>query len=140
MAVRAYLFALAMFSVLLAGCSGDVDRVPAKGRVLIDGQPLAHGTIQVMPAGARPASGTIVNGEYVLETYGDGDGTLPGRHPVTISAIERVDADHIKWHAPKKYASQGSGLEVEVNPDGTASDIQLSWDGGKPFVVSMKAD
>lgn len=140
MAIRCYLAAIAMLSILLGGCSGGVDRVPAKGRVLIDGQPLAHGTIQVMPAGARPASGTIVNGEYVLDTYGNGDGTLPGRHPVTISGIERVDADHLKWHAPKKYATPGAGLEVEIGPDGTASDIELSWEGGKPFVVSMKAD
>lgn len=127
-------------STLVVGCSGDVDRVPTNGRVLIDGQPLAHGTIQVTPVGARPAYGTIVNGEYVLDTYGKGDGTLPGSHPVTITATEAVDGDRIKWHAPKKYATPGAGLVVEIAPDGTAKDIELSWQGGKPFIVSSKVD
>lgn len=140
MAVRFYLGAMAVLSASLTGCSGEVDRVPTKGRVLIDGQPLAHGVVQVTPVGARPAYGTVSGGEYVLETYGDGDGTLPGRHPVTVIATEPVGADHIKWHAPKKYATTGAGLEIEIRPDGTASDIELSWDGGKPFVVSNKAD
>lgn len=139
MALRSFLCAV-VFSVLLAGCSGDIDRVPTKGRVLIDGQPLAHGMIQVTPEGARPAYGTITNGEYVLDTYGKGDGTVPGRHPITITATEAVDADHLKWHAPKKYSTPSAGLEVEIQPDGSASDIELSWGGGKPFVVSNKAD
>lgn len=141
MAVRLELCAVAMLLATLAGCSGEVDRIPTKGRVLIDGEPLKHGLVQVMPQGARPAYGTLdENGTYVLETYGQNDGTLPGRHPVTVTATEPVDEWHTKWHAPKKYATLAAGLEVEINEDGTASDIELLWEGGRPFVVSNRAD
>lgn len=141
MAVRSNLCALMLLLVFIAGCSESVERVPVKGKVLIDGQPLAHGTIQVAPEGARPAYGELnSDGEYSLMTYKENDGTVPGNHTATVTAIEIVDEWHNKWHAPKKYSTPNAGLTVEVRPDGTASDIELSWNGGKPFVESNRKD
>lgn len=141
MAVRSNFCALAILLAALAGCSDSVDRVPVKGKVFVDGQPLTHGVVQVVPEGARPAYGELnAEGEYSLMTFKENDGTVPGVHPVTVTAIETVDEWHNKWHAPKEYSSSSAGLTVEVRSDGSASDIELSWKGGKPFVESNRKD
>ncbi|QDU56637.1 DUF4198 domain-containing protein [Aeoliella mucimassa] len=135
MAVRIAHFLFAFFLAVQLGCSDEGGRVPVSGRVLIDGQPLQHGRVQVVPEGSRPAYGELNEaGEYTLMTYDDNDGTMPGTHKAMITAVESIDGWHNKWHAPKKYSTFDGGVTVEIRPDGTASDIELSWDGGKPFV------
>ena len=50
--------ALAVVFLALAGCGdGGPKIVPVSGIVLIDGQPLTYGHVQVIPEGWRPASG-----------------------------------------------------------------------------------
>jgi hypothetical protein len=40
-----------------------------------------------------------------------------------------------RWHAPKKYIDHAtSGLTVEISEPTDSLVINLSWDGGKPFV------
>lgn len=134
--------AVACLLALQAGCSDKTpDRLPVTGRVLIDGKPLTHGRIEVAPQGARPAYGEIDGeGRFTLTTFKKGDGTVVGVHPIAVSAVEHVDGFHDKWHAPKKYSSLGSGLTIEVDPNVSEPTVELSWDGGKPFVERNDVD
>jgi hypothetical protein len=133
---RAAAAALLVSLVALAGCDNKTKLVPVSGRVLIDGQPLTHGVVQVVPAGYRAASGTIgPDGRFTLTTSAEGDGCVVGTHPAAVIAHEALGPGAQRWHAPKKYIDAAtSGLTVTV--DGPTNDltINLTWDGGAPFV------
>jgi len=74
------------------GCGGGDGlgaRYPVSGKVTYQGRPVEQGTIAFLPvdnAAGRPASGTIVDGEYTLSTLGDRDGALPGNYRVTVES------------------------------------------------------
>ena len=125
-------------AVLLAiGCSdGRPKRVPVSGQVLIDDKPLTLGIIQFVPKGARPAAGKIDSeGRFVLTSYDGEDGVVLGTHQIMVSAKEMISESKAKWHAPPKYADfRSSGLTVEVTEPVDDMKIELTWDGGKPFV------
>ena len=81
---------VAAFLVLATalGCSG-AGLAPVKGKVTLDGKPLAKGTITFESKGNRPATGTIVNGEILdVTTFRKGDGAPVGSHKVAINATE----------------------------------------------------
>lgn len=123
---------------LISGCDFRDGRVPASGVVLIDGDPLTHGTVRLFPEGSRSASGKLdENGRFVLNTKHDQKGILPGTHRVKVDAREWIGPRSLKWHAPKKYASHNSGLEVTVDETQEEITIDLTWDGGKPFVEDL---
>lgn len=132
--------------LLVAGCGGDgrPERLPVSGVVVIDGEPLTHGFVQVTPTGQRAAHGKIgPDGTFQLTTFEENDGCVPGRHAVAIIATESINASSQRWHAPKKYMSnKTSGLEIDVKADGPTDDvrIELTWDGGKPFVESWAGE
>jgi hypothetical protein len=121
----------------LLGCSdGRPTRVPVSGRVLIDGKPLTLGSVMFVPKGDRPSSGTIdKDGRFTLTCFDKEDGAVVGTHRIAISAVEQVGPGAQKWHAPKKYVDYSkSGLTAEVTGPTNDVLIELSWDGGKPFI------
>ncbi len=130
-------------TILMTGCSeGRVQRVPVSGRVLIDGEPLTQGFIQVVPADERAASGEIgPDGRFQLTTYDKNDGCVVGTHKVSVIANESQGPNAMKWFAPKKYAdTETSELTLEVSEPRDDVEILLSWDGGKPFVEQFAAE
>jgi hypothetical protein len=133
---RAAAAALLAVSLALAGCDSKPKLVPVSGRVLVDGQPLTTGVVQVVPAGYRAASGKIgPDGRFTLTTSAEGDGCVIGTHQAAVVAHETLGPGAQKWHAPKKYIDPTtSGLSVTVDGPTTDLTINLSWDGGKPFV------
>ena len=134
------LIVLLCLVAVLSGCSdGRPRRVRVSGTVLIDGQPLTFGNIIFMPQGARPSSAKLdENGHFKLSCYdakGDGDGAIPGKHKVAISSSKPIPGNKVQWYAPKKYADfRTSGLEFDITEPTDDLTINLSWDGGKPFV------
>ncbi len=128
---------------LLAGCGDDrPSRLSVSGQVLIDGQPLPAGNIRFVPEGARPSVGRIdPDGHFALTCYEGEDGAVPGNHRVEVVGKERLDDTSVQWHAPKKYASfRTSGLEVSITEPTDSLTIELTWDGGKPFVEQFTAE
>lgn len=124
-----------------AGCSdGKPTRVPVSGTVLIDGKPLAMGSIQFVPDGARASGGGIDNqGHFVLTCYSPGDGAVVGKHKVRITAAQSISEKQLRWEAPKKYADlKSSGLEYTVDGPTDKAEINLTWAGGKPFVETSR--
>ena len=123
--------------VTTIGCSdGRPGRVPVAGAVLIDGVPVTHGSIMFIPSSGRPAGGGIDSqGRFTLTCYEFNDGAALGRHRVKVSAVEPINERSNRWHAPKKYADEKtSGIEVEITEPVDDLKIELTWDGGKPFV------
>jgi hypothetical protein len=54
---------------------------------------------------------------------------------VKITAVEPVDERSNRWLAPKKYADENtSGVEEKITGPVDDLKIELTWDGGKPFV------
>lgn len=135
---------LTLTTLTLFGCGdGRPERVPVSGVVLIDGKPLTHGFIQVAPEGHRAAHGDIgKDGTFKLTTFDANDGCVPGKHKIAIIATESIDAKSQRWHAPKQYMSAAtSGLEIEVKADGPNElKVELTWNGGKPFVEKFAAE
>ncbi len=136
--------ALGVCATMVLGCGGldRPERVPVSGRVLIDGEPLTVGNIQILPDGARAASGKIdSDGRFEMTTFEPGDGVVPGTHRVVVVANEALGGTGQKWHAPKKYVDPAmSNLTVEITEPTDSLEINLSWDGGEPFVEKFAAE
>ena len=121
----------------LFGCSdGRPKRVPVSGTVLIDGKPLSFGFIRLQPIGARPSTGKIdKDGHFTLGCFEKGDGAIEGTHAIAINASEQVNSHTLRWHAPKKYADPStSGKTVTIDGPNDELTIELSWNGGRPFI------
>lgn len=119
------------------GCGdGRPTRVKVSGQVLIDGQPLTVGNIKFVPEGSRPSSAQLnAEGRFTLTCYDGDDGVVPGKHRVQISSMEIIDGSKVKWFAPRKYADfRSSKLEYEITEPTENLKIELTWDGGKPFI------
>jgi len=133
----ALLVVFAVVALGISGCGdGRPDRVPVSGQVLIDGQPLTLGYIRFVPEGTRPSGGEIgPDGRFTLTCFDGSDGAVPGRHRVEVVAREQLGPTTARLHAPRKYLSADtSGLEVEVTGPTDSLLIELSWDGGRPFL------
>ena len=129
--------ALVAILLLAAGCNdGKPTGVPVSGVVLIDGKPLTMGSVQFVPAGARPSGGGInKEGRFVLSCYEQGDGAVVGSHRVRVTAAHNLSETSLRWDAPKMYADIAtSGLKVDVDGPTDSVVISLTWNGGKPFV------
>ena len=131
-----------LIAALIAGCSdGRPKRAAVSGRVTIDGVPLTHGVVRLIPEHARPATGELDSeGRYTLTCFEKGDGAVLGPCKVSITAIESVSNNVQKWHAPKKYASaEFSGLTADITGPTDSLDFELTWSGGKPFLEQISA-
>ncbi len=128
------------FILSLPGCGdGRPRRVPVSGRVMIDGKPLAAGFVQVYPDTDRAAFGAIgPDGRFRLTTYDVNDGCVLGKHRLAVIGREDKSPGAVMWLAPKKYTDpRSSGLELEVTGPTDNVEIELAWEGGKPFLERM---
>ncbi len=133
-----------LFSValpLLGGCSdGLPKRVPVKGRVTIDGEPLTHGYIRFFPSEGRMSGGSFdEEGYFSLSCFEPGDGALVGEHKIAILAQEPLGETKMRWHAPKKYSNPAtSDLRETIDSPTESIEIELTWGKKKgPFIESM---
>lgn len=95
------------------------------GVVRVDGKPLTKGTVMFVPDAGRSATGTIQSdGTFTMQTFGDSDGALVGKHKVAVIAYEADKYNRPAYEAPNQkseplvpqhYMSPGtSGLTFEV--------------------------
>jgi hypothetical protein len=115
--------------VSIAGCQkSHLDLVPVSGQVTIDGKPLTHGQITVMPEGHRASIGKLDDeGRFTLSCFALGDGAPVGTHIATITAVEPIDEHSNRWHAPKKYANKATGVWVVIDAPTNDLKIPLTW-------------
>lgn len=134
---RTILWLLMGASALIVGCSdGRPERVPVSGVVKIDGVPLTNGFITLVPPKGRNSHGNIDDqGRFTLMTYEPGDGATVGTLKVEVVGRESLSETQARWLAPKKYADRTtSELEVEITKPTDSLVIDLTWEGGKPFI------
>ena len=64
---------------------------------------------------------------------------LAGVHRVEVVAYQTVSPTAIRWLVPKKYQKAStSGVTVTVQEPTDSLLIELSWEGGKPFVEEFE--
>jgi len=132
--MRFFVLLLALFGLgVLPGC--EERPLPVAGTVYIDGEPVKGGQIRVIPAHTRSAQAMIdKQGKFRLFTRNPDDGVFAGEHPVEIIAVEEVPGGR-RWLVPKKYGSVNtSGVTIKIEKPTDNLRIDLTWDGGQPFV------
>jgi hypothetical protein len=126
MRASVYFLATAVIFSTTTGCGPKSDMGRVHGKVTLDGQPLASGTIVTLPPAGRGATGIIQNGEFDLKTSGK-EGAVPGTHKVSISATEQPqgagpEAPVGKSLVPDKYSNpDSSGLTIDVKAGQTVT-------------------
>lgn len=145
--VSAATLVIILGTLLTSGCGDGRDaRVPVKGTVTIDGEPLKFGSITFHPSkkgntGKTRAGGGSLDseGRFQISSYTPNDGLLKGNYDVTVLAIEPINDTSQRWHAPKEY-SQVRNAKFSFELNGAMEDlkIELKWEvdpkHSEPFV------
>lgn len=111
----------------LAGCGPRRPLVPVQGRVLLDGKPLAFGSVSFQSANGQPATAAIQSdGSFVLTVIGEGSGAVKGRNRVLVTCYEGqrqaevtsgIEATLGKPLIPARYTSyETSGIVIDIEP------------------------
>lgn len=123
---------VACLAVMLTGCGGPSRPAvtPAKGKVLINGEPLTGhlGFVRVEPSDSRAATGEInqTDGTFTLSSFVEGDGCVPGTHAVAVIVNTTMGAELISL-IPEHYSdATTSGLTVTVGTEPADLTIELS--------------
>jgi hypothetical protein len=106
----------ALCALTLLGCGGS--GVAVHGDVTLDGQPLAEGTIKLVPASkvkAPAVAAQIVGGRYAFDSEG---GPVPGDYAIEIYAAEPPTPG---LDDPDEYIRLG-GPQGQVRPQGNRVD------------------
>ena len=118
--------------LLAAGCGDNSGLSQVRGRVTLDGQPLADATVLFTPVegGSTSVGRTDSAGEYSLAYSAEKWGAEPGPHQVWISTATSGDADSDPPLAPTiervpPHYRQRLGITVEVNPGRNDLDFPL---------------
>ncbi len=106
-----------LLMLALSGCGGKDQPVAVEGVVTLDGEPVEGATVLFKPQDGRgrPASGlTDSAGVFVLTTFREGDGVLPGSYLILVTktegresaapAIIPGDDQSIKIHYKERFA------------------------------------
>jgi hypothetical protein len=117
-------------SLLGSGCGESSPRIPktypVQGKVTYKGQRLIRGTIVFEPEGAGKEGRAEIqpDGTYVLSTYREKDGAVPGTHRVSINgATGKAKSTLI----PPHYGGlNGSKLGAEVTAEKTDYPFDLN--------------
>ncbi|QDU74304.1 hypothetical protein Pan97_13110 [Bremerella volcania] len=129
---RCILLSAALAALMVAGCGdGRPAVVKTSGQVFFNGEPLTFkgdGFVQVIPADSRPATGKINpnDGTFTLTTFENGDGAIPGEHPVTILVNALGPGGQSVNLLPMEYADVAtSGLMVVIDKPTDSLKIEL---------------
>ncbi|WP_165244853.1 hypothetical protein [Paludisphaera soli] len=132
-AIAAGLLATPVLLSALAGCGepgDDLPREPVSGKVTIEGEPLAKGSILFRPSGGgAEAGGTVEAGAFTIPRV---DGPTPGKYQVSITeAVDRPEEDKLGNFSlqPKTKPSKtviGGPLEAEVKA-GTPNEFTFDF-------------
>jgi hypothetical protein len=108
--------------VLPVGCSGEKS-ASVRGKVTLDGEPVAAGNIAFLPtaAGGKKAAAAIEQGAYAIPAS---EKLLPGSYRVEIS-----------WHKPtgRKIASADPGMTI----DETREAVPAKYNSNSTLTVEI---
>lgn len=125
-------------AALLAGCGPAQEAMhPVEGKILVDGKPLAKGSIVLFPDAAKNNTtqhqprGTVVDGRYKVITH-PREGAPPGWYKVGVTAVEPSDPKNPysdqRSTIPEKYGKvEETKVAVEVRRDPPAGAYDLEF-------------
>ena len=129
------------------GCgppAGQMKVYPAKGKVLVDGQPLAGVLVVFYPEAPfadtkadYPRGATGEDGSFVISTYREGDGAPAGQYGVSVVVRGNVDEDG-GLMAKRKPNPLGDRYK-DPQKSGLAVSIAESANELTPFELVSKA-
>jgi hypothetical protein len=109
---------------------GKLPVYPAKGRILVDGNPAKDMAISFWPAKIEkdlhaycPSGRTDENGYFQLSTYDENDGAPAGEYTVTIEWPIGYSTVSNQWygdHLQGRYSNQGTSdikVKIEAKPN-----------------------
>ena len=110
--------ALALASLLIAGCGSESDLAKVKGKVTLGGQPLEGATVTFQPTedGGAPSAGqTDAKGRYTLMFTFDTPGVQPGEHSVSIeTAGTDFDDQGNEIERPERHPAHADAHRARV--------------------------
>ena len=120
-------FLIFVWALLLLGCGGprgDFAVASTRGTVeTIDGKIIEIGKIKLTPVpedakakAGKPAFGRIKDGQFVLSTYGNGDGAVIGKHQVLLLEGRQPDEEDGESGKSSKH-------HCEIAPDSQTVEI-----------------
>ncbi len=124
---------------LAAGCAGrpydGAVRLPVKGKVTLDGEPVDGGVISFIPQSdsQRPTGNPVINGEFTVpEAQGANEGSyrveILWNKPTGKQYLDKDDTgqmiNEVKQIIPKKY-NRESELIAEISKDKTEFQFDL---------------
>jgi|694.fasta_scaffold15878_7 hypothetical protein len=123
--MRGVLAIVAMAALMAAGCSPRRELLPVQGRVLLDGEPLAFGSVSFQSASGQPATAILgPDGSFTMAVFGEGPGAVPGPNRILVTCYEgqrQAAADRDREPSlgrlliPERYTSyETSGLVIDV--------------------------
>jgi len=138
------LVACTLLLIPLSGCGSSVaegkdakNLVPAEGKVLLDGKPLAGANIVFLPINGTIGTGgfavTDDAGAYSLTHRSGRDGVAPGQYRVLVSKLLCPDGSPIP---EGKTAAEVSAVDVippfysDPNADNLSSVVMVPQEGG----------
>ncbi len=129
--------------IFLVGCGPKSSTIPVQGQVILNGKPLAGGTLTFHPvnvsAGApnHMGQGTITpEGNYSVSTFQAGDGVMAGDYIVTIQSIQASTA----FDVFSKPANSPKGVPIPAvysDPDHTPLKATVP-DGSGPQQINFE--
>lgn len=132
-----FMVLIGFFCLVLTGC-GDaaLNQVLVSGTVLIDNEPLPNAYVKFIPTEGRPSLATTDEmGRFTLTCHDENDGVVIGKHRMTVKAIDQISSTSTRWRSPKIYSSlETTPLECEITESKDDMKVELSWQGGKPFI------
>lgn len=136
-------FAASLYAFLFAGCAR---LVPAEGKVLLDGQPLAGATVSFIPVdgggtkGAPKLAGDLTdkNGVFRLQSK-NASGAVPGVYKVLVS--KRVFPAPTAARPNPGFQDMIDVVPVKYTiPNDTPLQVEIPRTGKTDFVVDVKSE
>ncbi len=114
-----------LLGLALSGCGSGSGTVPVKGKIMLDGAPLAGASISFVPQGeGRQATGTTdEQGVFTISTIEPRDGAMPGKYKVILSQNLPVEPTPEGMSADE--AMQAAAKAAATKPKKTKSGIPL---------------
>ena len=120
----------------LSGCGGtDIVLAPVRGRVTLDGRPVANTWVKFHPSKGRGSQArTDSNGVYVLEYTAERRGAIVGEHQVEVGTREATDALGNPINRPElipaRYNTE-STLQASIAKGENVVDLELVLEPGE---------
>ena len=128
-----------------AGCStppptGQLKTVPVTGVVLLNGQPLPDATLSFISHDGQITSRGVTDnkGEFVLSTYGHGDGAPVGSYKILVS-LDEFDVSPDGRPIPKAKKRTGPPVPVRFSRPGESPlTAEVTSSGPNHFSLPLK--